>query len=94
MHFALCTNASFLLVETVCIFTAQLTFPLLGVMFRHTLRALTVPGSTFQCLPFVYWLVVTFPCGIVNIQVESRVWWAAGGSSPTLVPESPDKCPR
>ena len=23
-------------------------------------------------------------------QVESRMWWAAGGSSPTFVPESPD----
>ena len=23
-------------------------------------------------------------------QVESRLWWAAGGSSPTFVPESPD----
>ena len=29
-----------------------------------------------------------------NDQVESRLWWAAGGSSPTFVPESPDKCPR
>ena len=27
-------------------------------------------------------------------QVESRIWWAAGESSPTFVPESPDKCPR
>ena len=27
-------------------------------------------------------------------QVESRIWWAAGGPSPTFVPESPDKCPR
>ena len=25
-------------------------------------------------------------------QVESRIWWAAGGSSPTFVPESPDWC--
>ena len=23
-------------------------------------------------------------------QVESRIWWAAGGSSPTFAPESPD----
>ena len=27
-------------------------------------------------------------------QVESRKWWAAGGSSPTFVPESPGWCPR
>ena len=33
-----CTNASHLLVETDCVFTAPRTFPFLGVMFRHTLR--------------------------------------------------------
>ena len=27
-------------------------------------------------------------------RVGSRFWWAAGGSSPTFVPESPDWCPR
>ena len=25
-------------------------------------------------------------------QIESLFWWAAGGSSPTFVPESPDQC--
>ena len=31
----------------------------------------------------LYWLVVTFPCGIVHIMVMIRLrvaWWAAGGS--------------
>ena len=26
--------------------------------------------------------------------VESRTCWAAGGSSPTFIPESPDECTR
>ena len=48
MRFAQCTNATYLLVGTDCVLTAPLTFPLLGVMFRHTLRvsreiSLTVP---------------------------------------------------
>ena len=41
----------------------------------------------------LYWLVVIFPCGSAHSgddQVESRIWLAAGGSSPTFVPESPD----
>ena len=49
MHFAWCTNATCLL-ETDCVFTAPLTFPLLGAMFRRTLRvsreiSLTVPDD-------------------------------------------------
>ena len=37
VHFAKCTNATYLLVETDCVFTAPRTFPFLSVMFCHTL---------------------------------------------------------
>ena len=42
----------------------------------------------------LYWLVVTFPNGIVHILVMISLRVVHGGSSPTFVPESPDKCPR
>ena len=44
----------------------------------------------------LYWLVVTFPCGIVHILVMIRLRVVCSGwrgSSPTIVPESPDNCP-
>ena len=40
------------------------------------------------------WLSVGYKLVISDDQVESRLWWAAGGSSLTFVPESPDWCPR
>ena len=46
----------------------------------------------FSC--FSSCLSVGYHLDISEDQVESRVWWAAGGSSPTFVPESPGKCPR
>ena len=52
MFFTQCTNAVYLLVETDCVFATPLTFPCMGVTFRHTLRvsreiSLTVPDH--QC---------------------------------------------
>ena len=46
----------------------------------------------------LYWLVVTFPCGIVHSPAMIRLRVVYGGrrlgSSPTIVPESHDWCPR
>ena len=43
----------------------------------------------------LYWLVVWNSAHSGDDQVESRIWWAAGGSvKSNLVPESRDKCPR
>ena len=46
----------------------------------------------------LYWLVVTFPCGIMHILVMIRLRVVFGGrrvgSSPSFAPESPDECPR
>ena len=56
-------------------------------------RVLKKSANSELALFALYWLVVTFTCGIVHSgddQVESCIWWAAGGSSPTFVPESPD----
>ena len=38
----------------------------------------------------ISWLSVGHRLVICDDQVESRIWWAAGGSSPSFVPESPD----
>ena len=40
------------------------------------------------------WLSVGYHLVISDDQVESRVWWVAGGSRHTFVSESPDECAR
>ena len=40
----------------------------------------------------ISWFSVGHRLVIIDDQVESRFRWAAGGSSPTFVPESPDEC--
>ena len=40
------------------------------------------------------WLSVGYHLVISDDQVESRLWWVAGGSSHTFVAESPHECAR
>ena len=40
------------------------------------------------------WLSVGYHLVTSDVQVESRLWWVAGGSSHTFVAESPDECAR
>ena len=74
MLFTQSSNAAYLLVETDCGFPTPLTFPLMGVQFRHTLRvsreiALTVPDNQRQlgeCILFpappLGWACSSFQC--------------------------------
>ena len=66
-------------------------------LWRHS----RIPWGKVHILSWLYLLCIgsssLFPVESAHsgdVQVESRFWWAAGGSSPTFVPESSDKCPR
>ena len=52
-------------------------------------RRLSSSSQRLSC-----WLSVGYRLVISDDQVESRSWWAAGGSSHTFVAESPDECAR
>ena len=62
--------------------------PLLRPLFLFFLLFFSPVFGLFSC--FTSCLSVGYHLVISEDQVESRKWWAAGGSSPTFVPESPD----
>ena len=70
-------------------------------LFQNLWRHSRIPWGKVHILSWLYLLCIGssslfhMECAhFGDDQVESHVWWAAGGSSPTFVPESPDQCPR
>ena len=68
---------------------------------QHLWRHSRIPWGKVHILSWHYLLCIgsssLFPVDRAHSgddQVVSRTWWAAVGSSPTFVPESPDQCPR